>query len=71
MLLILKELYYEKIWTQAWSVDPNVLYSFSRTRDIGHWANAGILSPEDEASLSVVFLHFFQQLAIIIYKKLS
>lgn len=59
MLLILKELYYDKIWTPAWSIHPNLLYPTSRTRDIGLLANDDILVPEDEASLSVVFLHIF------------
>lgn len=40
-------------------MDPYVLYPTSRSRDIGLLANDDIRGPEDEASLSVVFLHIF------------
>lgn len=59
MLIILKEFYYDKILTQVWSMLPYVLYTSSRTSGIGLSANYNILDPENEASLSVVFLHIF------------
>lgn len=47
------------MWTQVWSMHPNALYPTSRTKAIGLLAYDDILGPEDEASLSVVFLHIF------------